>query len=126
MSPLACCLVALAALFAVSHAKEIGIANPFCGGVSLGEYESMNTVSFKMTVSGGAVVITDKCPRNTKLVGQNLNVCNVAYSMPELHPYEFGLYPFEKVFIDCPKSTLGCDNLELHVTQYCRGILAGH
>ncbi|XP_063529951.1 uncharacterized protein LOC134741111 [Cydia strobilella] len=115
MSPLACCLVALAALFAVSDANMI---NPFCSSVSLGE-SMVHEVTFNMNVSGGDVFIPNKCPEDHDLKGQDLNVCNIPNSMPEVHTFTIGKHPFEKVYIDCPNNTRGCSSLELQVTQYC-------
>ncbi|XP_047987764.1 uncharacterized protein LOC125227481 [Leguminivora glycinivorella] len=117
MSPLACSLIALAALFAVSNAASV--ANPFCDGVSLGDSSLPPEKEFKLTVSGGDIIIPNRCKLDRKLVGQSLSVCNTDNSMPEIHPNTIGARPYEKVFIDCPKSTRGCEDLELKVTQYC-------
>ncbi|XP_061708012.1 uncharacterized protein LOC133518356 [Cydia pomonella] len=118
MSPLACSLVALAALFAVSDARGPRTVDPFCSSSYLGDAWGAPH-AFKLTVSGGDVEIPDRCKEGRILVGQDISVCNSPNSNPEVHPFHFGQYPFKKVYIDCPHSTRGCSSLEVKVTQYC-------
>ncbi|XP_061708056.1 uncharacterized protein LOC133518396 [Cydia pomonella] len=120
MSPLACSLLALAALFAVSNAKNVHIPNPFCDERMRG-IEGDSSEHFKMTVSGGVVNIPDNCTRlGRKLVGEDVSVCNAPYSKPLLRSV-FGLSnKFGILGIDCPTNTNGCMTLELDVTQHCK------
>ncbi|XP_047987652.1 uncharacterized protein LOC125227387 [Leguminivora glycinivorella] len=118
MSPLACSVVALAALFAVSNAASV--EDPFCANLFLGDSSLQPGTEFTMNVSGGEVIIPNRCPlASPNLWGQYLKVCNEETSLPEIRPFTFGGRPYEKVNIDCPKSTRGCDRLELKVTQLC-------
>ncbi|XP_061708009.1 uncharacterized protein LOC133518354 [Cydia pomonella] len=123
MSPLACSLLALTTLFAVSDAEKVGVPNPFCDGRMKGT-EGDSVINFEMTVSGGVVTIPDKCSRVGKeLVGENVNTCNTSNSKP-LFRSILGLENnFGIIGIDCPTNTIGCMALKLKVMQHCKSIL---
>ncbi|XP_063618128.1 uncharacterized protein LOC134791008 [Cydia splendana] len=126
MSPLACSLLAFIALF-VADAESI--ANPFCDKLELGKVEG-DSVDFTLTVAGGYITVPDKTTRpGRKLVGEYFSVCNTPYSKPTLTPApkSHDITPnFAMLHIDCPSNIPGCNELELHVSQYWEMVTAPH
>ncbi|XP_047987059.1 uncharacterized protein LOC125226921 [Leguminivora glycinivorella] len=126
MSPLACLLLAFAALFAAAD----GVKLNYCGYLMLGE-ETKDHTDFRLTAPGGDVQIPDKCSRpGRRLVGEYISVCDPPYYQPIVTPAMTGspyLKPvFKLVNIQCPSGIKGCDNLDVHVTQFCEIVTGPH
>ncbi|XP_063529606.1 uncharacterized protein LOC134740883 [Cydia strobilella] len=127
MSPLACSLLALAALFAATDAL---FPNPYCSFLEMGKtdgYPQDNEVDFTITVAGGYITIPDRCTRpGNKLVGQSISVCNAPNSKPEIIVplrTDYRRPNFGSLYIHCPSGFPGCDRLEVHVWQYCEMVI---
>ncbi|XP_061708001.1 uncharacterized protein LOC133533801 [Cydia pomonella] len=131
MSPLACSLLALAALIAAADALK---PNPYCSYLEMGQtegYPTDNYVEFTLNVAGGTITIPDKCTRlGNMIIGEAISVCNTPNSKPEITPALQTEYQFKpnlgSVHIECPSDIDGCDRLDVEITQYCSMVTANH
>ncbi|XP_063617159.1 uncharacterized protein LOC134790318 [Cydia splendana] len=127
MSPLACSLLALIALFV---ADALSKPNPFCSKVELGN-QTKEFIVFSLTVTGGDITVPDKSTRpGRELVGEVVSVCNTPNWQPKITPAMMSDYHFKPNFalfnIDCPRNITGCDKLDLRVTQFWEMVTAPH
>ncbi|XP_047987932.1 uncharacterized protein LOC125227620 [Leguminivora glycinivorella] len=126
MSPLACSLLALAALLAAAD----GVMPPFCGHLWLGR-RTIDKIEFVLTVSGGVVNIPDKCSLpGRRLVGEDFTACNEPNYTPTIRqaykPPNDKTPNFAMVDIECPSNFTGCNQLALKVEQYCEMVTSPH